>query len=1642
MSALPLRAVLLLIGLGCGLAAPPAAALTVLGAGTAALLGGDLTDPENDGNDATGAGFNWVSTAASSENYFGNEGALDAFDNQVGELNAKWCGSGPPQWVAVELAEPNVLTHFTIAAGNDVPARDPTEFKIEGSMDGATWTTIFHWNAGVSPFSQRLEVVRFDGDGADFAAPPPFRWFRYHCLAVDEGLHQINELEFFGVPVQVVHDFSVDKPRIPPGEPVTLSWILDPAVTGASIDHGIGDVMPLTSNGAGSVAISPGPAATTSYTMTAVHPLHTAQRTVTAAVTDEPIIHAFAASPPIIAPGEPSVLRWQVLGAGTLDLDGADVTGLTETTVRPAVTTSYTLTAGNAHGVASATAWVVVAAPGEPVISEFMAANDGAAVVDEDGDSSDWVEIHNPSAATAHLAGYYLTDDPLDLQKWAFPAVELEPLGYLVVFASAKDHAAAGAELHTSFKLDADGGYLALVMPDGVTIVSEFGPAGSDYPAQEQGISYGFFGSPPAPGYFDAATPGAENSGGFLGFVADTRFSVDRGFFAAPLSVAITTATPGATIRYTTDGSWPSESHGTLYTGPVPITRTTPLRALACKPGHRPANVDTQTYLFPDDIVTQNAANTQSVWGLPASWDGQAPDYGMDSRVTSLHAATIRNDLRTVPSLSIVMDTGDLFGSGGIYSHPNNSGTAWERPTSLELIDPAFPDGSNDFQVNCGVRIQGGAFRSFGLTLKKSLRVLFKDLYGPTKLRYPLFGPDAAREFDTLILRMESNDGYQWENLTNVQYARDEFARRTQLAMGSPAPHGRFLHLYLNGVYWGLYNVVERPDASFGAAYFGADKDEWDAINTGTATNEGSTSSWNTLKSIVAGIPGAADETARTAIYMQAQGLRPDGTDDPARAAFIHIDNFIDYLLANWYVGNADWPHRNYYTGRERDLLDPPPLAGSRSSAGTHFFCWDAEWSMFMNSNNDQTGNYAGVCEPYRHLRNSLEFRVRFGDRAHRALFNDGALTAQRCLDRYAEVTADHTSILVPELARWGDQHGTLRTLQNWLDEYNHIRSGWLAVRTPALVTVLKGAGLYPSLAAPVFSPHGGPVTPATPVTIRAAADTICYTTDGSDPRLLGGGINPAAVVVPFGGSGPADTTFLTTGSTWKYRDLGTDPGAGWKQPGFNDSGWPAGPSSLGYGSDGEGAGTTVGYGPDANQKYPATQFRATVVVPDPGAFDHFLLRLKYDDAVAFYVNGAAVVLTANLPAGADPAWDEYATGLVDNESAWHDYILPVGALVAGANTLAAQVHQFGGASTDLRFDAVLRGVVAEEGGNQTDPLWFPATTRLSARAYDSASRQWSALNQALFTVGVVPPDAGSLVVSELNYHPHEPVAPAEIAISTDRDDYEYVELLNIGASTLDLTGVRFEDAISFAFPAQTFLPPGGRVLVVRHLAAFTARHGATLGEAPVAGVYDGRFSNDGEHVLLTGPAGALIGFTYDDHAPWPAAADGDGASLVLVDPCSAPDHNDPASWRASCLQGGSPGTGDALTLADWMLARGLTDPSADPDHDGLDNFGEFATGGDPLRDSSARLPRVALVAVGPALHAVLEFRLSLAAADAVLTTIESSADLRSWADASADFVTLGQTWHADGTVTVTCRSTLPAAPATRSFHRLAFRHR
>ena len=139
-----------------------------------------------------------------------------------------------------------------------------------------------------------------------------------------------------------------------------------------------------------------------------------------------------------------------------------------------------------------------------------MAANDSV-LADEDGEFSDWIEVHNPDSAPISLAGYHLTDNATNLNKWTFPAVTLNPGAYLVVFASGKNRVDPAGRLHTDFQLSADGEYLALVAPDGLTVISAFAPA---YPPQFENVSCGLGGRASSPewSFFSTPTPGAANA--------------------------------------------------------------------------------------------------------------------------------------------------------------------------------------------------------------------------------------------------------------------------------------------------------------------------------------------------------------------------------------------------------------------------------------------------------------------------------------------------------------------------------------------------------------------------------------------------------------------------------------------------------------------------------------------------------------------------------------------------------------------------------------------------------------------------------------------------------------------------------------------------------------------------------------------------------------------------------------------------------------------------------------------------------------------------------------------------------------------------------------------------------------------------
>ncbi len=166
-----------------------------------------------------------------------------------------------------------------------------------------------------------------------------------------------------------------------------------------------------------------------------------------------------------------------------------------------------------------------------------------------------------------------------------------------------------------------------------------------------------------------------------------------------------------------------------------------------------------------------------------------------------------------------------------------------------------------------------------------------------------------------------------------------------------------------------------------------------------------------------------------------------------------------------------------------------------------------------------------------------------------------------------------------------------------------------------------------------------------------------------------------------------SDVALLPAGSTWKYKDDGSNQGSAWIAPGFDDSSWASGPAQLGYG-DGDEA-TTIDGGPSSNH-FVTTYFRKTFLVASPGALRSARLELVRDDGAAVYVNGQEL-LHDNLAANATSTTFALAAAGAD-ENEWHPYDLDPALLVAGANTIAVEVHQSGAASSDVSFDLRLTG--------------------------------------------------------------------------------------------------------------------------------------------------------------------------------------------------------------------------------------------------------------------------------------------------------------------------------------------------------------
>ena len=996
-------------------------------------------------------------------------------------------------------------------------------------IDGGTDSAYFYINGIQKGSVKRVPSLLTFEETANFIgkplAPgfPTFRGDIHEIRIHDKPLQpeKVQKSMQFGPDMllgPVINLFQVDKEVVRSNDEVTFTWNVSPNAT-VSIEPSV-----LTEGGS-TGSIKARVADSTSFNLIATDEDGTRSSKLIVVVDDRPIINSFSAEVGSIQKvGEEFELSWDVSHADFLQVR-PDVStlsgGIGKVSVPLYATTQYTLLARNRHGSTSASIEVKMPETGPLRISEFLADNDEAHA-DDFGDFSDWIEVLNTSDSTQDLSRWSLSDSDESLKKWTFPAsTTLGPGARILIHASGKNTTGPGGKLHSNFKLDPDkGGFLSLTRDDGLV-----GSIFFDYPLQRENVSYGYLESGKLPSggkkgdraYFTTTTPAQANTDGYISYVNDTKFSHDRGFYENPFTLEITTSTAGALIYYTLDGSEPSASNGIKYTSPFVVSTTSCVRARAYLDGYHPTDIDTQTYVFLADVIRQSPYG-QAPSGWPASGaNGQMMSYGMDPDIVGSFnsVSEVTNSLKAVSTMSIVTDLDNLFdASQGIYVNAGRKGINWERPASLELI---HPDGSKGFQINMGLRMRGGYSRT-SRNPKHSFRIFFRGAYGQGRLKYPLFEDEGADRFDKFDFRTSQNYSWAFGGPNKNTMVREVFSRDTQGAMGWPYTRSRYYHIYLNGVYWGIFQTQERVGPNFCSDYLGGDPEDYDVLKQGD--NRDMFASSGSLDDYYKFWEQANAGFATDAAYYKAQGLQPDGiTPNPDFRKYLDPDNLIDYMIITYWTADRDGPGSKYTRPRPNNYYC---FFNRNNPDGFKFMEHDSEHSLGANvedmvnpllTNDPRTFKREWFNAHWLHerLTDNKEYVVRFYDRVYKHLYNDGVLTAANSIQRLDKRAAQIDQAIIAESARWGDQKThPPRNRNNWLSDVQAVRN-WINNRESTFLGQLRGHNWYPATQPPSLSRNGGEVPAQYELSFTSNQGTIYYTLDGTDPRARGGAPSPAA---------------------------------------------------------------------------------------------------------------------------------------------------------------------------------------------------------------------------------------------------------------------------------------------------------------------------------------------------------------------------------------------------------------------------------------------------------------------------------------------------------------------------------------------------
>ncbi|HEY9062765.1 MAG TPA: CotH kinase family protein [Pseudobacteroides sp.] len=501
------------------------------------------------------------------------------------------------------------------------------------------------------------------------------------------------------------------------------------------------------------------------------------------------------------------------------------------------------------------------------------------------GAYSDWIEIYNSGTEPIDLTGYTLSDSSA---KWSFPKGTVPAKGYLLVWASDKNKIAKDGQMHTNFKLSTSGELITLKKPDGTIIDSvttaALGDNGS-YGRKSDGSSEWVI--------FSKSTPNKSNVySNATVLVKEPLFSHKGGFYNEGIDLKLSTDQEGIKIYYTLDGS-----------DPVPGAEG--------------------TYLYENGISIRSRVGEPNVLSMISNisndqWNKWQKPIGEVFKCSTIRAASIREDgtkskiithtyfidpnmkdRYNLPVISLVTDRDNLFDdTTGIYVNENfeNKGDAWERPVHIEFFEK---DGTLAFSQNSGMRINGGYSRKIP---QKSFRLYADHGYDDTnKFKYEVF-PGLKKKatgkkldsFQRLILRNTAND-IGW---TGVMF-RDAMMQSLVSHLSIDTQAYRPSVVFLDGEFWGIYNIRERYDSEYLASHYNLDKDKAVILDV-----------WE-YPSVQEGKPGDEKPYINDIInYLKTNSIAEQTTYDYINTK-MDIKNYIEYNVSEIFFGNYDWPGNN-----------------------------------------------------------------------------------------------------------------------------------------------------------------------------------------------------------------------------------------------------------------------------------------------------------------------------------------------------------------------------------------------------------------------------------------------------------------------------------------------------------------------------------------------------------------------------------------------------------------------------------------------------------------------------------------------------------------------------------------------------------